>query len=135
MGMLGPLNRRRYLHQDRCPATETAHTPHYVLCMARMEVRSPNPCPEATDVKESKCLRLATGDLWYISSRQFHEDLGVPLFADHIRAVNARFDLKLVDVGILLRQLAVTYTDLRLTPVALRGAKDGRRQLTSQRHR
>ena len=34
-----------------------------------------------------------------ISSRQIHEDLGVPLFADHIRALTASFDSKLADAG------------------------------------
>jgi hypothetical protein len=37
-------------------------------------------------VLQSKCLQLPTGALWYISSKQIHEDLGVPLFADHIKA-------------------------------------------------
>ena len=35
-------------------------------------------------VLQSKCLRLVTGAPWYVSNRQMHEDLGVPLFADHI---------------------------------------------------
>ena len=57
-------------------------------------------------VLKSKCLRLATGAPWYVSNRQTHEDLGVPLFADHIRALTASFDSKLVDVGNhLVRQL------------------------------
>ena len=43
-------------------------------------------------VLQSKCLRLATGSPWYVSNRQIHEDLGVPLFADHIRVLNASFD-------------------------------------------
>jgi hypothetical protein len=35
-----------------------------------------------------------------------HEDVGVPLFADHIRALNASYDSKLADVGNLpVRQL------------------------------
>ena len=42
-------------------------------------------------VLQSKCLRLATGALWYVSNRQIHEDLGVPLLADHIRALIERF--------------------------------------------
>ena len=50
-------------------------------------------------VLQSKCLRLATGAPWYVSNRQIHEDLGVPLFADHIRALTASFDSKLPDVG------------------------------------
>jgi len=36
---------------------------------------------------------------WYVSSRQIHEDQGVPLFADHIRALTASFDSNLADVG------------------------------------
>ena len=47
---------------------------------------------------QSKCLRLATGAPWYVSKRQIHEDLGVPLFADHIRAIIASFDSRLADV-------------------------------------
>jgi len=57
-------------------------------------------------VLQSKCLRLATGAPWYVSDRQIHEDLGVPLFANHIRALSASFDSKLADVGNpLVRQL------------------------------
>jgi hypothetical protein len=55
---------------------------------------------------QSNCLRLATGAPWYVSNRQIHEDLGVPLFADHIRAQTASFDSKLADAGKpLVRQL------------------------------
>ena len=55
---------------------------------------------------QPKCLRLAAGALWHVSNREIHEDLGVPLFADHIRALNANFDSKLADVGNpLVRQL------------------------------
>jgi hypothetical protein len=50
-------------------------------------------------VLQSKCLRLATGAPWYVSNRQIHEDLGVPLFADHIRALTMNFDSKFTDVG------------------------------------
>jgi len=57
-------------------------------------------------VLQSKCPRLATVAPWYVSNRQIHEDLGVPLFADHIRALTASFDSKLADMGNpLLRQL------------------------------
>ena len=48
---------------------------------------------------QSKCLRLDTGAPWYVSNRQIHEDLGVPLFADHIRVLTASFDPNLADVG------------------------------------
>ena len=44
---------------------------------------------------ESKCLRIATGAPWYINNRQFYEDLGVPYFADDIRALTENFDSKL----------------------------------------
>jgi hypothetical protein len=50
-------------------------------------------------VLQSKCLRLATGAPWYVSNRQIHEDMGIPLFADHIRSLTASFDSKLADVG------------------------------------
>jgi len=67
-------------------------------------------------VLQSKCLRLATGAPWYVSNRQIHEDLAVPLFADHIRALTANFDTKLADVGKhLVRQLG-RYADRGLTP-------------------
>jgi len=57
-------------------------------------------------VLQSKCLRLATGAPSYVSNRQIHEYLGVPLFADHIRALTESFDSKLADVGNpLVRQL------------------------------
>jgi hypothetical protein len=57
-------------------------------------------------VLESKCLCLATNVPWYVSNRQIHEDLGVPLFADHIRALTASFDSRLADMGNpLVRQL------------------------------
>jgi hypothetical protein len=57
-------------------------------------------------VLQSKCLRLATGAPWYVSNKQIHEDLGVPLLADHMRALTAGFDSKLADVGNpLVRQL------------------------------
>jgi hypothetical protein len=107
MGMPGPLlNRKRDL-SDRngvllykqiirpmmdyaCPAWRSA---------ARSHVRR-------LQVLQSKCLRFATGAPWYVSNRQIHEDLGVPLFADHVRALTASFDSKLADVrNPLVRQL------------------------------
>jgi hypothetical protein len=50
-------------------------------------------------VLKSTCLRLATGAPLYVSNKQIHEDLGVPFFADHIRALTAIFDTNLADVG------------------------------------
>jgi len=107
MGMLGPLLNRKSDHSIRngvllykqlicpmmdyaCPAWRSA---------ARSHVRR-------LQVLQSKCLCLATGAPWYVSNKQIHEDLGVPLFADHIRALTASFDSKLADVGNpLVRQL------------------------------
>jgi hypothetical protein len=98
MGMLGPLLNRKSDFSVRngvllykqfirptmdcaCPAWRSA---------ARCHVRR-------LQVLQSKCLRLATGAPWYVSNRQIHEDLGVPLFADHIKVLTASFDSKLAD--------------------------------------
>jgi hypothetical protein len=55
---------------------------------------------------QSKCLRIATGALWYISNRQIQEDLGVPFFEKHIRALTDSYDSKLAGVwNPLVRQL------------------------------
>jgi len=43
-------------------------------------------------VLQSECLRLVTGAPLYVSNRQIHEDLGVPLLSDHIRAMTESFD-------------------------------------------
>jgi hypothetical protein len=56
-------------------------------------------CGVIRQVLQSKCLCLATGAPWYVSNKQIHEDLRVPLFADHIRALTASFDSKLADAG------------------------------------
>jgi hypothetical protein len=86
-------------------------------------------------VSQSKCLRLATGAPWYVSNRQIHEDLGIPLFADHIRALTVRFDSKLADVGNpLVRQLG-RYANRGLTPPPDAKAKGGRGQQASRGHR
>jgi len=50
-------------------------------------------------VLQSNCLRCATSAPCYVSNRQIHEDLGVPLFADHIRDLTANFVSKLPDAG------------------------------------
>ena len=87
-------------------------------------------------VLQSKCLRLATGAPWYVSNRQMHEDLGVPLFADHIRALTASFDSMLADVGnpVILNS-ADTYADRGLTPSPDAKAKRGSGQQASRGHR
>ena len=63
------------------------------------------PCPETTGVAIQVSSPSYWGP-WYISNKQTYEDLGVPLFADHIIALTKNFDSKLADVGNpLLRQL------------------------------
>ena len=53
-----------------------------------------------------KSLRLVTCPHWYLRNRQIQEDLGVPLFSDHIRALIESFDWKLADVAKpLVRQI------------------------------
>jgi hypothetical protein len=93
MGMLGPLlnsksdlsvrNRVLLYKQLICPMMDYACTAW--RSAARTHVRR-------QQVLQSKCFCLATGAPWYVSNRQIHEDLGVPLFADHIRALTASFD-------------------------------------------
>jgi hypothetical protein len=57
-------------------------------------------------VLQSKGLRLATSTTWYVSNRQINENLGFPLFADHIRALTANFNSNLADVeNPLVRQI------------------------------
>jgi hypothetical protein len=61
--------------------------------------RERHPAPMSRGYKCYNPSSLATGAPWYVSNRKIHEDLGVPLFADHIRALIASFDSKLADVG------------------------------------
>jgi hypothetical protein len=82
-------------------------------------------------VLQFNCLRLPTVAPWYVTNSQIREDLGVPLFADHIRALTATFDSKLADVwNPLLRQLS-GYRGL--TPSHAK-AKVGRGRQAIRRH-
>jgi hypothetical protein len=45
-------------------------------------------------VLQSKRLGIATNASWYVGNGQIHEDLGIPFFADHIRALTETFDSK-----------------------------------------
>jgi hypothetical protein len=56
-------------------------------------------------VLQSKCLRIATNAPWYVSDRQIHDQLGIPFFVDHIRALTESFDTKLADAGNFLVRL------------------------------
>ena len=100
MGMLGPLLNRKsdpsvrngvlLYKQHICPMMDYA-CPAW-RSAARTHVRR-------LQVVQSKCLRLATGAPWKVSNSQIHADLGVALFADHIKALTVSFDSKLADVG------------------------------------
>ena len=80
----------------------------------------------------SPSVSLATGAPWNVRHRQIHEDLGVPLFADHIRALTASFDSKLADVGYpVVRQLGRYLRWPRVDPVAWRES-EGRQGLAGQ---
>ena len=50
-------------------------------------------------VLRPKCLRIPTGAHSYISNGHIHEDLGVPSFAGHIRALTDFYYSKLAGVG------------------------------------
>jgi hypothetical protein len=93
IGMLRPLRNRkndlsvrngvllykqliRPMMDYACPAWRSAASAH----VGRIQVL------------QSKYLRLATGAPWYVSNWQIHEDLGVPLFPDHIRTLTASFE-------------------------------------------
>jgi hypothetical protein len=66
----------RFMMDYACPIWRSA---------ARIHVRK-------LQMLQSKCLHIATNAPWYVSNRQIHEDLGIPFFADHIRAVTKSFD-------------------------------------------
>ena len=107
MSMLGPLLNRKSdlsvrngvrLYKQIIPPMMDYAYPAW-RSAARTHVRG-------LQVLQSKCLHLATGAPWYVRNRHIHEDLGVPLFANHIRAPTASFDSKLAEVGNpLVRQL------------------------------
>ena len=87
-------------------------------------------------VLQSKCLRLATGAPWYVSNRQIHEELCVPLFADHIRALTADIHSKLADVGNpLVATRQILNADRGLTPSPDAKAKGGSGQQATRGHR
>jgi hypothetical protein len=105
----------------------------YYACPARMSA-APT-LVRRVQVLLTKRLRLATGAPWYVRNRQIDEDLGVPLFADHIRALIASFDSKLADVGNPLAWKLGRYVDRGLNPSHDAKAKGDRVQQASRGHR
>jgi hypothetical protein len=86
-------------------------------------------------VLECKCLRISTGAPWYVSNRQIHVDLGVRLFAGHIRALTASFDSKLMWGTPYYGNSADTYAVRGLTPSPGPKAKRSRGRQASRGHR
>jgi len=108
--MLGPLLNRKsdlsirngvlliYKQTESCLHI-SSHPPRDGLCVPRVEVHCPHPRLEAAGDTIQVSSPCSIGAPWDVSNRQIHEDLGVPLFANHIRALTASFDSKLSDVG------------------------------------
>jgi hypothetical protein len=109
MGMLGPLLNRKSdlsIRNGVLLYKQLSHPRMNYACPVWFAARSH---VRRLQMLQSKCLHLAAGARWYRSNRQIHEDLGVPLFADHIRALTPSFDSKLADVeNPIVRQLGST---------------------------
>jgi hypothetical protein len=106
-GVLGPLlNRRSALsvRNGELLYRQLIHpTMDYTCPIWRSAARS---YVQNLEVLQSKCLRIAGNAPWYVGNRQIHEDLGIPFFGDHIRALSGSVDSKVADVGNpLVRQL------------------------------
>jgi hypothetical protein len=106
MGMLGPLLNSKSDLSVRMGVllyTQLIRPMDYACPAWRSDARTH---VRRLQVLQSKCLRLGNCAPWCVSNRHIHDNLGVPLFADHVRALTASFDSRLADVGNpLLRQL------------------------------
>jgi hypothetical protein len=97
MGVLAPPLQENCLGgQKRCAALQTAHLSYddhgcpIRRAATRRYVRN-------LQVLQLSCLRIATNAVWYVGNRQIQEDLRIPLFADHIRALTGSFDPNVAD--------------------------------------
>jgi hypothetical protein len=85
-----------------CPSeTVCYYTSSLFVLWWIMKVKSGSPLLVSTSGSSKCCnssLRITTKAPWCISNRQIHEDLGIPFFADHIRALTESFDSKVTDV-------------------------------------
>ena len=88
MGTLGPLLKRKSDLSVRDGVLQynqlNRHTMDYTCPAWRSTSRTH---VRKIHMLQSKCIHLTTGALWYVRNRQLHEDLGVPLIADHINAL------------------------------------------------
>jgi hypothetical protein len=103
---------KKWSFPQKCgPAVQAAPMMDYACPMWRL--------PACTHVRrlqvlQSKCLHPVTSAPWHIGSRQIHEDLWVPFFAKHIRALAANFDSNLADCGELLSSATLQVPTLML---------------------
>jgi hypothetical protein len=92
LGMLSSLLNRRGL-SIRNGVLLYKQLIHSTMDYARPIWRSAACSPvQKLQVLQSKCLRIATNAPWYTGNRHIHEDLEIPFFADHIRALTDSFD-------------------------------------------
>jgi len=120
MGMLGPLLNRKSDLSVRNGVLLYKQLIRPLIDYACLALRSTaRSHVRRLQVLQSKCVRLATGAPWYVSNTQIHEDLGVPLYAYHFRALTESFDSNLANVGNpLVRQLVRYLSFPRNDPVA-----------------
>jgi len=89
MGMLGPL-----LNKNSDPSVRNG-VPLYKQLNPVMDYACPAWMFAAythvwmIQLLKFECLYLATGAPWYVSNSQIHEDMGVLLFTNYIRALRA----------------------------------------------
>jgi len=76
---------------------------------------------------QSKCLRIATNASWHITHRQIHRDLGIPFFADQIRALTESLCSKSAAMGNLLFRQLVRHLCQRRAAEVTRGNRGGLR--------
>jgi len=100
------------------------------LCVHSLVVRWPLPCPKVTGVAihvSPPCYSCPM-----VRNRQIHVELGVPLYAENIRTLTARFDKKLADVeNPLVRQLDRYLRWPTVDPVAI-GVSQGQQEPAGQ---
>jgi hypothetical protein len=115
------LFKRKYCHSYSCDRQFTMSKFPLITAGCKRYIQIPSP------YRAVNTLRLSYKNQSVNANRQIHEDLGVPLFADHIRAVTASFDSRLPDVGNpLVWQLGRYLRWPRVGPSARRASQERR---------
>jgi hypothetical protein len=100
LGVLGPLLTRRSCLSVRNGVLLYKQLIRPMMDYAYPILKSAARSPvRKLQVLQSNCLRIAINAPWYVSNRQIHEDLGIPFFAYHFRALTESFESKLADAG------------------------------------